>query len=214
MLHGSLEKNGYRDAVPGAVGRAVGAESPSRVSDLLQDMKFLFSLQWLPPFHAADDVAEPCLHRFPLVARTELSPHLGFGLLLLQRSRVRLNREALFSVRSVFGRPRRFATRAAGGWFMAIYYRRFTGQPKCAPPLPEVPDDYHRQLTALRLRLRLSQTGLALQIGAAGKAVVYQWEARKRRPSPVLWQRVMSLQHHRNHGSLKYGFSFSPDSRD
>jgi DNA-binding transcriptional regulator YiaG len=28
---------------------------------------------------------------------------------------------------------------------------------------------------------------------AAGKAVVYQWESRKRTPSPVLWQRVLKL---------------------
>ena len=30
-------------------------------------------------------------------------------------------------------------------------------------------------------------------IGAAGKAVVYQWEARKRCPSPVFWCRIMDL---------------------
>jgi hypothetical protein len=35
---------------------------------------------------------------------------------------------------------------------------------------------------------------LARRIGAAGKAVVYQWESRKRTPSPVLWQQVMRLQ--------------------
>jgi hypothetical protein len=34
---------------------------------------------------------------------------------------------------------------------------------------------------------------LAEKIGAAGKAVVYQWESRKRKPSPVLWQRVERL---------------------
>ena len=31
-------------------------------------------------------------------------------------------------------------------------------------------------------------------VGAAGKAVVYQWEARKRTPSPLFWQRVHELQ--------------------
>ena len=30
-------------------------------------------------------------------------------------------------------------------------------------------------------------------VGAAGKAVVYQWEAWKRTPSPVFWQRVQEL---------------------
>ncbi len=102
--------------------------------------------------------------------------------------------EAHFTVRSVFGRPLRLATRAAGARFLATYYRRFSGQRKCPPPLPVVPDDYHEQLTSLRRRLRLTQAGLALRIGAAGKAVVYQWEARKRTPSPVLWQRVILLQ--------------------
>ena len=30
-------------------------------------------------------------------------------------------------------------------------------------------------------------------VGAARKAVVYQWEARKRCPSPVFWQRIDAL---------------------
>ena len=33
----------------------------------------------------------------------------------------------------------------------------------------------------------------AAMIGAAGKAVVYQWEARKRTPSPLFWQRIAAL---------------------
>lgn len=55
------------------------------------------------------------------------------------------------------------------------------------------PEDFDRQLVALRTRLRISQTQLATRIGAAGKAVIYQWESRKRRPSPILWQRVSQL---------------------
>lgn len=102
--------------------------------------------------------------------------------------------ETHFTVRSVFGRPRRFATRAAGKKFMATCYRRFSGQQKCAPPLPVVPADYHSQLKSLRCQLGVTQTELALRIGAAGKSVVYQWESRKRTPSPVLWRRVMVLQ--------------------
>ncbi len=34
---------------------------------------------------------------------------------------------------------------------------------------------------------------LARLVGAAGKAVVYQWEARKRTPSPLFWQRIIAL---------------------
>ena len=39
----------------------------------------------------------------------------------------------------------------------------------------------------------LSQAQLATLVGAARKAVVYQWEARKRTPSPVFWQRLTTL---------------------
>jgi DNA-binding transcriptional regulator YiaG len=101
--------------------------------------------------------------------------------------------DAHFSVRSAFGRPIRRASRAAGDQFIAKHYRCFSGQAVCPPPLPKVPDDYDEHLRALRRRLRLTQDALARQIGAAGKAVVYQWESRKRSPSPVLWERVEAL---------------------
>ena len=101
---------------------------------------------------------------------------------------------AQFSVRSVFGRPRRLATRAATEQFMASHYRRFSGQAICPAPLPTVPHNYPQQLRALRRRLRLTQGGLAQRIGAASKAVIYQWESRKRTPSPVLWHNVLRLE--------------------
>ena len=37
------------------------------------------------------------------------------------------------------------------------------------------------------------QGQLATLVGAAHKAVVYQWEARKRTPSPLFWQRIAAL---------------------
>jgi DNA-binding transcriptional regulator YiaG len=70
----------------------------------------------------------------------------------------------------------------------------FSGQHACPPPLPAVPDDYDARLRGLRRRLQLTQDALARRIGAAGKAVVHQWESRKRTPSPVLWQRVLDLE--------------------
>jgi DNA-binding transcriptional regulator YiaG len=102
--------------------------------------------------------------------------------------------DAHFLVKSVFGRPVRFATRAAGEKFMATHYRRFAGQQACPSPLVAVPDDYREQLTSLRRRLRLTQDALAQRIGAAGKAVVYQWESRKRTPSPIFWERILRLE--------------------
>ena len=101
---------------------------------------------------------------------------------------------AHFAVQSVFGRPRRLATRAAAEQFMAMHYRRFSGQEVCPAPLPTVPSDYDQQVRALRYRLRLTQDGMARRIGAAGKAVIYQWESRKRTPSPVFWQRIRILE--------------------
>ena len=102
--------------------------------------------------------------------------------------------DAHFSIKSVFGRPRRLATRAAAERFVALHYRCFAGQQVCPAPLPTVPNNYDQQLRALRRRLRLTQDGLARRIGAAGKAVIYQWESRKRTPSPVLWQKILVLE--------------------
>jgi DNA-binding transcriptional regulator YiaG len=61
---------------------------------------------------------------------------------------------AHFSVKSVFGRPRRLATRAAVEQFIARHYRCFSGQEICPTPLPTVPNDYDKRLRAVRLRER------------------------------------------------------------
>ena len=98
-----------------------------------------------------------------------------------------------FSSRSAFGRPIRLATRAAGQAFMRKDYRRYGGQSQALAPLPSVPDDYDARLKRLRRRLRLTQHDLARRLGAANKAVVYQWESRQRTPSPVFWTRVEAL---------------------
>jgi transcriptional regulator with XRE-family HTH domain len=42
--------------------------------------------------------------------------------------------------------------------------------------------------------LGLTQAQFADKIGAASKAVVYQWESKKRKPSPVFWQRIEELE--------------------
>lgn len=99
-----------------------------------------------------------------------------------------------FGSKSVFGRPMRFATRVAAQKFIATHYRRFAGQAACPSPLVTVPGDYPEQLKRLRRRLRLTQDTLARRIGAAGKAVVYQWESSKRTPSPVFWDRILRLE--------------------
>lgn len=94
------------------------------------------------------------------------------------------------------GKPMLVATRKAGEAFKRTFYERttkFTARPPAPDLVALAPDDFDRQLVALRERLRVSQTELARRVGAAGKAVVYQWESRQRRPSPILWRRVMHL---------------------
>ncbi len=129
-----------------------------------------------------------------LVSIDELAQELGVHQRTL-RAAARTGRLVVeFSSRSVFGRPIRRTTRAAGDAFMRTYYRHYEGHGPASAPLAVVPDNYDRRLRRLRQRLRLSQADLAGRIGAAGKAVVYQWESRKRTPSPILWQRVLEVE--------------------
>jgi ribosome-binding protein aMBF1 (putative translation factor) len=83
---------------------------------------------------------------------------------------------------------------------MAMWYRRTYGRGRRHPVLVcrvTVPANYAATLVGLRQRLGLSQQELAAKIGAASKAVVYQWESGKRKPSQVFWLRVDRLQRRR-----------------
>jgi len=102
--------------------------------------------------------------------------------------------QVTFSTRMAFGKLVAFASRQAVETFKRRYYRQTTQWNR--PPKPTVytiPHDYDQVLITLRAKLRLTQSALANRIGAANKAVVYQWESRRRRPSPVLWKRVQTL---------------------
>ena len=62
-----------------------------------------------------------------------------------------------------------------------------------AVELDSDPPDYAEQVRRVRQRLGLTQAEFAARIGAARKAVVYQWESRKRWPSPLFWQRIQEI---------------------
>ena len=98
-----------------------------------------------------------------------------------------------FQKRSIFGKPVRRVTRIDGREFLKNGYGRRRGIANRRCPLIAVPNDYSRQLKRLRRRLGLTLSELATRIGAANKAVIYQWESRKRRPSPVLWREIHKL---------------------
>ena len=100
-----------------------------------------------------------------------------------------------YDTRTAFRRLRARATHAAGTQFRRAYYGRPVKPVDRRTPLTwaSVPSDYDAQIRALRRARGLSQAQLATLVGAARKAVVYQWEARKRTPSPVFWQRITAL---------------------
>ena len=97
-----------------------------------------------------------------------------------------------YDTRTTFRRLRARATLAAAKQFRHAYYgRQVRPVDRREPPSwASVPGDYDVQIRALRCARGLSQGQLATLVGAARKAVVYQWEARKRVPSPVFWQRL------------------------
>ena len=101
-----------------------------------------------------------------------------------------------YDTRTTFRRLRPRATLKHALDFRRHYYGTQRRPPATPVPLTwaSVPEDYDVQLKALRRHLDISQAGFARLVGAAGKAVVYQWEARKRTPSPLFWQRVHELQ--------------------
>ena len=100
-----------------------------------------------------------------------------------------------YDTRTTFRRLRPRATLKHALDFRRHYYGTQRRPPATPGPLTwaSVPEDYDVQLKALRRHLDISQAGLARIVGAAGKAVVYQWEARKRTPSPLFWRRVHEL---------------------
>ena len=100
-----------------------------------------------------------------------------------------------YDTRTTCRRLRARATHAAGTQFRRAYYGRPVKPVDRRTPLTgaSVPSDYDAQIRALRRARGLSQAQLATLVGAARKAVVYQWEAGKRTPSPVFWRRITAL---------------------
>ncbi len=104
--------------------------------------------------------------------------------------------QVTYDTKTTFRRLRARATLAAATQFCRAYYgRQVRPTDRREPPRwANVPGDYDVQIRALRRARGLSQEQLATLVGAARKAVVYQWEARKRTPSPLFWQRLERLQ--------------------
>jgi DNA-binding transcriptional regulator YiaG len=100
-----------------------------------------------------------------------------------------------YDTRTTFRSLRTRATLADAETFLRGYHEKGVWPKRRATPLTwdQIPPDYDAQIRRMRRRLRLTQTAFAARVGAARKAVVYQWESRKRCPSPVFWQRIRAI---------------------
>ena len=100
-----------------------------------------------------------------------------------------------YDTRTTFRRLRARATLADARAFRRPYYGRTVRPGDRRAPLTwsTVPVDYDVRIRAVRRDLGLSQAQLPTLVGAARKAVVYQWETRKRCPSPVFWARIQAV---------------------
>ena len=100
-----------------------------------------------------------------------------------------------YDTRTTFRRLRARATLVAATQFRHAYYGRHvrSADRREPPSWASVSADYDVQIRTLRRACGLSQAQLATLVGAAQKAVVYQWETRKRVPSPVFWQRLVQV---------------------
>jgi DNA-binding transcriptional regulator YiaG len=141
---------------------------------------------------AAAESVQPATRLFTLRA---LAIELGISVYTLREAARLGDLTVTYSTRVAFGRPVPLANRASADDYLAKSYgRRRDRRPLLSPPrLQSVPENFDVVLVGVRTRLRLTQADLAAAVGAANKAVVYQWESRKRRPSPVFWKRVLDL---------------------
>ncbi len=100
-----------------------------------------------------------------------------------------------YDTRTTFRRLRARSTLANAREFRRFRYGRAVREEDRPTPLDwsTIPLDYDVRIRALRQDLGMSQARFAELAGAARKAVVYQWESRKRCPSPVFWRRIEGL---------------------
>ena len=100
-----------------------------------------------------------------------------------------------YDTRTTFRRLRARATVADVDHFWLAYFEKAVWPKERSVPLSwhTIPADYADRIKSVRQRLGLSQAAFAARVGAARKAVVYQWESRKRCPSPLFWQRIQDL---------------------
>jgi DNA-binding transcriptional regulator YiaG len=128
-----------------------------------------------------------------LVALESLAREFKVSDKTLRRAAADGRLQAQFKTKTYFGKPIALATRAAVREFLAHAFGRSPTVLGCRSPLATPPSDYASKIIRIRRRLHFTQAALATRVGAANKAVVYQWETGKRTPSPVFWARLQRV---------------------
>jgi DNA-binding XRE family transcriptional regulator len=101
-----------------------------------------------------------------------------------------------YDTRTTFRRLRTRATLADAEYFLHAYFETAVSPTQRPAPLrwDTVPLDCAVRIRNLRQQLGMTLAEFAAQVGAAFKAVKYQWESEKRCPSPLFWQRIQDME--------------------
>ena len=131
----------------------------------------------------------------PLLPLPLLATLVGVHVRTLRNAALDGRLTVVYDTRTTFRHLRARATPANATLFRHAYYNKRVRSEDRRDPLTwaMIPPDYPAQIRAIRHRLGLSQTRFAALVGAARKAVVYQWETARRCPSPIFWERIKRL---------------------
>ena len=132
----------------------------------------------------------------PLLPLPTLARMIGTHVRTLWNAARRGQLAVVYDTRTTFRQVRSRATFSEARRYREQNYgrRHLVSAAVLAPSWAAIPPDYDKRIRRLRRRMHLTQAAFARRLGAANKAVIYQWESRKRRPSPVFWQRFEGLE--------------------
>jgi len=131
----------------------------------------------------------------PLLSLPTLAGMIGIHVRPLWNAAIRGQFAVVYDTRTTFRQLRSRSGFSEARRYREQHYgrRHLAGPLVSAPTWAAIPRDYDARIRRLRRRMHLTQATFARQLGAANKAVIYQWESRKRCPSPVFWRRIEAL---------------------
>lgn len=152
------------------------------------------SLAAAVPASALDPLPEPELTRVdePLLSLPALAGIVGIHVRTLWNAARSGQLAVVYDTRTTFRQLRSRSTVTEARRYRDQNYgrRREAHSSLSVPTWDEIPRDYD---VRVRRRMHLTQCAFARHLGAANKAVIYQWESRKRCPSPIFWRRIEAL---------------------